>query len=1039
MYFRVEQLIVLLPICVMMSLDKNWNVATTERVSGQEDSTAMFGRPISYSRHTLFRYRRCHAVGMSKSTYIDILTERGLLRYRGTRGGQAARARREARLRSKPEANRSVEKPELTSISDQIGLMAGNNNIPVIISRQESYDQRSHQSNFSLADRISTLVYPKRVAVSTVYRSMLSQRPLPTLYVFNSASLAKANAVDQLAADLVSYHIDIGFITETHLKSSKHTDKSMNIDGYVLFRRDRSKRRGGGVAFYISSKLAASEIHIPGDNYMFEVLWLSVQDADFQGTVGVVYHPPRPTYHTNDLLEYIEICIDYINSQLSSGLIIVAGDFNGLPEQQFIDRTGLTSIVDQPTRGRNCLDKIYVSEPSYTDIRVVSSAVKSDHRAVIAWDGSFEITDLHKTKAQHQYRARTPDQHAAFLLSQSHSSWEDVLCETDVQKAFDAFYDRALTALDIFYPVHCVTLSNRDPHFVTPRIKSLLRQRNRLMRKGSVAAANSLTDRIGKGIAAHNHSVFVDTKRGSRDMWKKVQQVTGRPQCNRKNCFAVDVENLNDHFAGISTDQYYQTPEPKSTVSQNLQLFTEYQVFRMLDTVKPTAFGLDGLPDWFIRLAAPVFAQPLTHLFNLSLEQSVVPSQWKLSCITPIAKVSKPRSCSDYRPISVTPIISRIMEKFLVKSLLYPVITEPECTHSFVDQFAFRPTGSTTAALISIFQQITNLLQKYDYVHLISLDFSKAFDSVRHHSLISKLAQFPLPDCFYNWVIHYLSARKHQTKAGNVKSAFRAINASIIQGSGIGPVSYVFTACDLHALHSPNILLKYADDTYLLVPAPNSALIQQELDHVSQWASANNLNLNSSKSCEMVIYLPSKKPLNFPPSIPNLTRVDHITALGITFNNILSCEPHVNLITPKAAASLYALKTLKSHGLSGPALWDVARATLVAQITYASPSWRGFINADELNKLQTILNKAKRSNFLPFDFSSLEELFDSADSALFGAVLHNPQHVLYSLLPPRKKTGYNLRKLSHGLTLPDAKTSFIRKNFFIRMLYMDVY
>lgn len=128
MYFRVEQLIVLLPICVMMSLDKNWNVATTERVSGQEDSTAMFGRPISYSRHTLFRYRRCHAVGMSKSTYIDILTECGLLRYRGTRGGQAARARREARLRSKPEVNRSVEKPAFTSISDQIGLMAGNNN-----------------------------------------------------------------------------------------------------------------------------------------------------------------------------------------------------------------------------------------------------------------------------------------------------------------------------------------------------------------------------------------------------------------------------------------------------------------------------------------------------------------------------------------------------------------------------------------------------------------------------------------------------------------------------------------------------------------------------------------------------------------------------------------------------------------------------------------------------------------------------------------------------------------------------------------------
>jgi len=174
----------------------------------------------------------------------------------------------------------------------------------------------------------------------------------------------------------------------------------------------------------------------------------------------------------------------------------------------------------------------------------------------------------------------------------------------------------------------------------------------------------------------------------------------------------------------------------------------------------------------------------------------------------------------------------------------------------------------------------------------------------------------------------------------------------------------------IHALFSSNILLKYADDTYLIVPAPNSAL-------------------------------------------------------GITFNNTQSCGPHVNLITAKAAASFYALKTLKSHGLSGLALWDVARATLPAHITYASPSWRGFINADKANKLQIILNKAKRSNFLPSDFSALE-------------VLTVPKHVLHPLLPPRKKTGYKLRKHSHGLMLPEAKSSFLRNNFLVRMLYTDV-
>ena len=174
------------------------------------------------------------------------------------------------------------------------------------------------------------------------------------------------------------------------------------------------------------------------------------------------------------------------------------------------------------------------------------------------------------------------------------------------------------------------------------------------------------------------------------------------------------------------------------------------------------------------------------------------------------------------------------------------------------------------------------------------------------------------------------------------------------------------------------------------------------------------------------------------PLVPNLTRVDQITDIGITFNNTLSCGPHANLITAKAAASFYALKTLKSHGLSGPALWDVTQTTLLAQITYVSSSSRGFINFDEAKNLQTILNKAKRSNFLPSDFSALEELFDSADSALFRAVLTIPEHVLHPLLPPCKKTDYNLRKRSHGLMLPEAKSSSLRNNFLVRMLYTDV-
>ena len=104
---------------------------------------------------------------------------------------------------------------------------------------------------------------------------------------------------------------------------------------------------------------------------------------------------------------------------------------------------------------------------------------------------------------------------------------------------------------------------------------------------------------------------------------------------------------------------------------------------------------------------------------------------------------------------------------------------------------------------------------------------SKAFDSVRHHTLMSKICTYPVPDCFHNWLADYLTSRTHQTTVLENKSTFLPINASIIQGSGLGPVCYIFNSSDLHTLHPTNLLVKYADDTYLIVPGTNSSLYPQ--------------------------------------------------------------------------------------------------------------------------------------------------------------------------------------------------------------------
>ena len=163
-----------------------------------------------------------------------------------------------------------------------------------------------------------------------------------------------------------------------------------------------------------------------------------------------------------------------------------------------------------------------------------------------------------------------------------------------------------------------------------------------------------------------------------------------------------------------------------------------------------------------------------------------------------------------------------MMERTVVRTFLYPAFLAPPPSLTFSDQFAFRPTGSTSAAIISLLHTITTLLQANPYVIVISLDFSKAFDSVRHSTLLSKMSELDLPAYVYNWMVSFFSDHAHRTVYNGEVSSTKSISASIVQGSSIGPASYAVTAADLRPLHADNSLVKYADDTYLVIPATHA-------------------------------------------------------------------------------------------------------------------------------------------------------------------------------------------------------------------------
>ena len=292
----------------------------------------------------------------------------------------------------------------------------------------------------------------------------------------------------------------------------------------------------------------------------------------------------------------------------------------------------------------------------------------------------------------------------------------------------------------------------------------------------------------------------------------------------------IDATILNDFFSTISTDSGYITPKALQTGSyttnSTLLTISEETVYHLLNRLKPTATGPDGLPAWYIRMGAPFFLRPLSILFTRTLVESTAPNQWRSATIMPLNKVPAPESPKDFRPISITSILSRIFEPILISRLIYPAITGYQGKElTFSDQFAFRPTGSTNAAIITLIHKITSMLVTEPYVRLICLDFSKAFDSVKHITIFDKLECLPVR----NWIVNFFDHRTHKTRYNDKLSAAVSINASVIQGSALGPALFSVFASDLQPITKGNEMLKYADDTYLLIPYSNRDTCTNEI------------------------------------------------------------------------------------------------------------------------------------------------------------------------------------------------------------------
>ena len=358
----------------------------------------------------------------------------------------------------------------------------------------------------------------------------------------------------------------------------------------------------------------------------------------------------------------------------------------------------------------------------------------------------------------------------------------------------------------------------------------------------------------------------------------------------------------------------------------------------------------------------PLKSPPVTFIFNKSISLGKIPSAWKTAIITPLPKKkfsSISENFSNLRPISVTSILSRLLEKVIIQRFLWPGLCEEGCLE---DQFGFRPTGSTTAALIDITNFIYSKFNEgSDYVRCLLIDYSRAFDTVDHSILFQELRALNLPLKIYNWIADFLTGRSQCVKLQSIRSALAAISRSVVQGSRIGPYLYILLVRKLKTISFHNKIDKYADDTTLLVPQHSDISIETEFAHVQEWSLNNKLVINTSKTKEIIFWRSKKASSKYNlPLLNNIQRVNHVVLLGVTLESNLGWSIHINNILSQAMQRFYLLRQLKFMSMSGDALDNVFASLVLSRINYALPVFAHNLSKDDTNKINALLRKSQK-------------------------------------------------------------------------------
>jgi hypothetical protein len=382
-----------------------------------------------------------------------------------------------------------------------------------------------------------------------------------------------------------------------------------------------------------------------------------------------------------------------------------------------------------------------------------------------------------------------------------------------------------------------------------------------------------------------------------------------------------------------------------------------------LDVKKAT--GLDGIDAKFIKIATPSICNVLLEIINKSIKTGIFPDDWKASKIKPLFKKGDQTEPNNYRPVSILCVLSKIMERHVHRHF-YSYLTKYELITSC--QSGFRSKHSTQSCLTKITDRWLTALDNGRLVGCVTVDMSKAFDTLSHNILIEKLKTYHCSANTVKWFMSYLTSRNQSVQIGKTLSEQKIIKHGVPQGSILGPLLFSLYINDL-PLHIENCNIDlYADDATLDKDGNNVNEIENvlsvELNNLHNWCSLNQLVINVSKTNSILLCSAQKEPhipkkyLSLSINNMELTHVDNVKILGVTVDKHMLWGDHIENIAAKLSSMNYLLYNIRAF-LSKDLLCLFYNSYFLPHLTYCMNIW-GQAAEVHLHKVQIQQNKAAR-------------------------------------------------------------------------------